>query len=70
MDQTNWDQLIDPVLFAMRTERQRATKYPPFEVMFGGRMPRFPTELTENDVEVGNFKYAFTKSSFTFLKFY
>ena len=68
-NQTNWDQFIDPVLFAMRTERQRVTKYSPFEVMFGGRMPRSPTELTGNDVEAGNFKYAFDKSSFPFLQF-
>ena len=28
--QNNWDELLDPVLFAIRT----STKYTPFEIMF------------------------------------
>ena len=32
--QNNWDELLDPVLFAIRTSRQKSTKYTPFEIMF------------------------------------
>ncbi len=32
--QNNWDELLDPALFAIRTSRQKSTKYTPFEVMF------------------------------------
>ena len=45
-NQQNWDLLIDPILFAMRTERQRSTKYSPFEIMFG-RTPKYPMEIAE-----------------------
>lgn len=32
--QNNWDELLDPALFAIRTSRQKSTKYTPFETMF------------------------------------
>lgn len=32
--QNNWDDLLDPTLFAIRTSRQKSTKYTPFELMF------------------------------------
>ena len=36
--QTNWNELIDDVLFAYRTSRQDSTKYTPFFLMHG-RLP-------------------------------
>ena len=32
--QDNWDDLLDPALFSIRTSRQKSTKYTPFELMF------------------------------------
>lgn len=32
--QNNWDDLLHPALFAIRTSRQKSTKYTPFELMF------------------------------------
>ncbi len=32
--QNNWDDLLDPALFSIRTSRQKSTKYTPFELMF------------------------------------
>ena len=32
--QDNWDVLLDPTLFAIRTSKQQSTKYTPFEMMF------------------------------------
>lgn len=32
--QNNWDELLDPALFAIRTSKQKSTKYTPFELMF------------------------------------
>ncbi len=33
--QNDWDDYLDPVLFAYRTSRQKSTKYSPFEMAFG-----------------------------------
>jgi len=46
-NQDNWDTLIDIALFSLRTERQTAIKYSPFEVMFGGRQPLFPVDMKD-----------------------
>lgn len=32
--QNNWDDLLDTTLFAIRTSKQKSTKYTPFEMMF------------------------------------
>ena len=32
--QSNWDVFLDPALFAIRTSKQKSTKYTPFELMF------------------------------------
>ena len=32
--QSNWDAFLDPALFAIRTSKQKSTKYTPFELMF------------------------------------
>ena len=42
--QTNWDELIDDVLFAYRTSRQDSTKYTPFFLMHG-REARLPIDV-------------------------
>lgn len=34
-NQSNWDDLLDPALFAIRTSRQKSTKFTPFQMMFG-----------------------------------
>ena len=39
--------MIPGVLYSMRVERQASTKFSPFEIMFAGRPPRFPTTLEE-----------------------
>ena len=33
--QNNWDDFIDPILFAYRTSQQKSTKYSPYEMVFG-----------------------------------
>ena len=33
MNQTDWDQKLDGVLFAYRTAQQKSTRYTPFELM-------------------------------------
>lgn len=32
--QNNWDDFLDPALFAIRTSKQKSTKCTPFEMMF------------------------------------
>ena len=32
--QNDWDDLLDATLFAIRTSKQKSTKYTPFEMMF------------------------------------
>ena len=44
--QDNWDVLVDPALFSLRTEKQSSTKYSPFEIMFG-RQPTIPAQCKE-----------------------
>ena len=31
----DWDELLDPVAFAYRINKQASTKYSPFEIMYG-----------------------------------
>ena len=42
--QDDWDDLIDPVLFSIRTAVQESTHYTPFFLMYG-REARFPLEV-------------------------
>ena len=42
-DQSNWDMLLDPILFSYRVTRQSSTKYSPYFMMFG-RHPRLPID--------------------------
>ena len=32
--QNNWDDFLDPILFAIRTSKHKSTGYTPFEMMF------------------------------------
>ncbi len=32
--QSDWDNYLDPILFAYRTSKQKSTKYSPFEMAF------------------------------------
>lgn len=43
-DQTNWDELLDPILFSYRVTRQSSTKFSPFYMMFC-RHPRLPIDV-------------------------
>lgn len=40
----DWDEWVDPVVFAYNTSRQESIGYSPYEVIFG-RVPRMPLEL-------------------------
>ena len=40
----DWDQWLDPVVFAYNTSRHDSTGYSPYEMIFG-RTPRVPFEL-------------------------
>jgi hypothetical protein len=40
----NWDDLLDPILFAYRTNKQASTKLTPFELMYGVKA-KLPTDL-------------------------
>ena len=46
MNQEDWDQLLDNVLFAYRTSRQASTKYTPFYLMYG-REARLPIDINQ-----------------------
>ena len=43
-DQDDWDQLLDPILFAYRTSIQSSSKFSPFFLMYG-RRPRLPIDV-------------------------
>lgn len=49
-DSTNWDLLIDPVLFSIRSCRSTTTKMSPFWLMYG-REARRPIEIADDDQE-------------------
>ncbi|XP_034645421.1 uncharacterized protein LOC117887190 isoform X1 [Trachemys scripta elegans] len=44
---SNWDKLLDPILFSLRTKIHASTKMSPFRLMFCVD-PRFPEEVSEN----------------------
>ncbi|XP_047126197.1 uncharacterized protein LOC124807812 [Hydra vulgaris] len=52
-NQSNWDEFLDVVLYPLRVERQTSTKVSPFEIMFGGRLPVFSSELKEEIIVLG-----------------
>jgi len=45
---TNWDHYLPSALFAIRTSRQEATTFSPFELVYG-RLPRKQFEIPEED---------------------
>ena len=45
----DWDELLDPVLFAIRTSVQESTKFTPFFLMHG-REARFPLEAENSEI--------------------
>ena len=45
----DWDELLDPVLFAIRTSVQESTKFSPFFLMHG-REARFPLEAENSEI--------------------
>ena len=49
-NQSNWDELLDVALYSLRTERQSSTRHSPFEVMFGGRQPKYEEEWNGDKV--------------------
>ena len=49
----NWDELMDPVVFSIRTTRSDTTKYTLFQLMYG-REALIPVEEGDKDIpEVG-----------------
>ncbi|CAM4532847.1 unnamed protein product [Lepidochelys olivacea] len=44
---SNWDELLDPILFSLRTKVHATTKISPFQLMFCAD-PVFPEEVSEN----------------------
>ena len=45
----DWDELLDPALFAIRTSVQESTKFSPFFLMHG-REARFPLEAENSEI--------------------
>ena len=41
---TEWDQWLDPIVFAYNTSKQESTGYSPYEMVFG-RTPRMPFKI-------------------------
>jgi hypothetical protein len=41
---TEWDQWLDPIVFAYNTSKHDSTGYSPYEMVFG-RTPRLPLEI-------------------------
>ena len=44
VEEMNWDELLDPILFSYRVTKQVSTKYSLFYIMFG-REPRLPIDV-------------------------
>ena len=47
-DKNNWDDFINPVLFAIRTSQQASTKVSPYMAMFG-RKPKLVCEIKSDE---------------------
>ena len=50
---TNWDELIDPVLFSIRSTRNASTKMTPFRLMYGREAKR-PAEVSGQDRDISS----------------
>ena len=50
-DATNWDLLIGPVLFSIRSSRNASTRMPPFRILYV-REERRPIEIPDNDQDI------------------
>ena len=49
-EKTNWDELINPILFAIRTSKQESIKCTPYMAMFG-RPPKLFCEIAMGNAE-------------------
>ena len=48
--QNDWDECIDPILFAIRTSVQESTKHSPFFLMYG-REVKLPLEVEKEKID-------------------
>ena len=48
--QNDWDECIDPILFAIRTSVQESTKHSPFFLMYG-REAKLPLEVEKEKID-------------------
>ena len=66
-NQTNWSDMVLPVVFGYNSARHPITKYSPYELMFG-RLPTLPTDinLQLNEMRISNI-HQFNKSQMKYM---